>query len=74
MGTDNIFGNPSFRNFANGDYHLRSSSPCLGKGPVQSWMASAVDLDGNPRINRNHPPDLGCYEVGDVGSTMIIMR
>ncbi len=74
MGTGNIVGNPFFRNFADGDYHLRRSSPCLGQGPVQSWMASAVDLDGNPRINRNHPPDLGCYELGDAGSTMIILR
>ncbi len=61
---ENIVDNPRFTDFAGGDYTLRHSSPCIDRGSVLSWMASATDLAGNPRVYpvRGGLPDLGCYE------------
>ena len=63
-GTGNFVDDPRFTDFANGDYTLRHSSPCIDKGPTLAWMANSMDLAGNPRVYplRNGLPDLGCYE------------
>ncbi len=46
-----------------GDYHVRPNSPCLNTGLSQSWMAGALDLDGNPRIDKfSGNVDMGAYE------------
>src|SRR5438132_14186662 len=45
----------------NGNYHLASSSPCIGAGIVQPWMTGAQDLDGNPRVT-GASVDMGAYE------------
>jgi len=44
------------------DYHLQTGSPCIDAGFNAGWMAGAVDLDGNPRIE-NAIVDMGCYET-----------
>ena len=46
--------------FADGDFHLAASSPCIDAGYVES-VESDVDLDGNARI-QGHEVDIGCYE------------
>jgi len=47
--------------FLAGDYHLPADSLCIDAGTNQPWMATAKDLDGNPRII-DGSVDLGCYE------------
>ena len=49
------------RDPTNGDFHLKSTSPCIDAGVVQSWMAGAEDLDGKPRTV-NGTVDMGAYE------------
>ena len=44
-----ITNDPAFVNPSAGDYHLQSNSPCINSGNNPS-VASATDLDGNPRI------------------------
>ncbi len=74
IGTGNIVGEPGFRNFAEGNYRLRRGSPCTDAGPALPWMATARDLDGEPRLYHGHAPDLGCYECAIPASTLLIMR
>ncbi|MDO9542916.1 MAG: hypothetical protein Q7J98_11435, partial [Kiritimatiellia bacterium] len=59
--TNNTTDNPQFRDSAAGDYHLKSSSPCVNTGTNQAWMTDGVDLDGKPRI-RYGTVDMGVYE------------
>ena len=56
-----ITNNPEFRDAASGDYHLESFSPCIDAGTNLSWMWTATDLDGNPRIT-DGIVDMGAYE------------
>jgi len=58
--TDCITNPPLFVDAANGDYHLRSGSPCIDSG-ANSWVTTTTDMDGNPRII-NHIVDMGAYE------------
>ncbi len=45
------------------DFHLSVNSPCVNAGNNAPWMADAVDLDGNARIDRfSQRVDMGCYE------------
>jgi len=63
----NITNAPLFVDFAGGDYHLQSNSPCINWGN-NAYVAGAVDLDGNPRVVEGYV-DMGCYEcqslIGD---------
>lgn len=59
-GTRNYSSDPCFLD----TWHLSTSevtSPIFGKGLKFGWMASAFDLDGNPRL-RNGKVTPGCYE------------
>lgn len=52
-------------NYVAGNYTLSYSSPCRNKGLNDvSWMPTALDLDGNPRLDRTSGlVDMGCYEL-----------
>jgi len=56
----NITNDPRFLNPSTGDFHLQTNSPCINAGN-NSAVASATDLDGNPRIVGG-TVDLGAYE------------
>ena len=60
-GTGNFTNNPEFIAAAQGDYRLESFSPCIDTGTNMSWMWTATDLDGNPRIIGGIV-DMGAYE------------
>ncbi len=47
--------------FTDGSFRLAAGSPCVDAGAEEDWMASAVDLDGHPRIVGGRV-DLGAYE------------
>lgn len=52
---------PVFANLPAGDYRLQATSPCIDAGTNLDWMASATDLDGNPRVIHG-TVDMGSYE------------
>ncbi|MCK5852596.1 hypothetical protein KAH27_06155 [bacterium] len=60
-GNGNITNNPQFVNLSGNNYRLQSTSPCIDAGTNMSWMWSAKDLDGNPRII-DGIVDMGAYE------------
>ena len=57
-GTGNISTAPGF--VSGNNYHLSAGSPCIDTGKTEAWMATAKDLDGNPRAPC--AVDMGCYE------------
>ena len=67
-GTSNITNNPAFvlwgsgygTNHIPGDYRLTKLSLCRDTGTNLSWMTTAYDLDGRPRLNGI--VDQGAYE------------
>ena len=65
LGAGNLTSDPGFVDVAGGNYRLGRNSPCLNAGTNQpDWMAGALDLDGNPRIdNLYRTVDMGCYET-----------
>ena len=76
----NTSADPQFANagsgygpgFTNGDYHLKSSSPCINTGTNLAWVATGVDLDGAAR--QWHTVDMGCYEAPPPKGTMYFVR
>lgn len=60
-GTGNISSLPKFVYEYGKDFRLLSNSPCVNAGSNLPWMATATDLDGNPRI-QGGIVDMGCYE------------
>ncbi|MCV6638486.1 PA14 domain-containing protein [Candidatus Albibeggiatoa sp. nov. NOAA] len=62
QGEGNISLDPKFVDPSNGDYHLRSDSPCIDLADMSydAWE----DLDSKPRVFplENGQADLGCYE------------
>lgn len=61
VGTNMVPGEPRLQDPDRGDYRLRADSPCLDMGLDESWLAGALDLDGQPRVV-NAFADLGAYE------------
>ncbi len=60
-GTGNTGKDPEYMNAPGGDFRLRPGSPVLDAGLELGWMASAVDVAGNPRLG-NGKPDMGALE------------
>lgn len=56
---------PLFVDLANGDFHLRASSPAIGKGTLVG--APCMDFDGLARLTDGEV-DIGAYEFGAVFS------
>ena len=46
------------------DYHLATSSPCIGSGDPQSFGVGELDMDGEPRVMGGRV-DIGADEVTD---------
>jgi hypothetical protein len=67
LGTGNITNAPLFANQGAGDFHLQPTSPCINAGN-NSYVTTAMDLDGNPRVVGG-TVDIGAYEFqSDTGS------
>lgn len=74
---NNIVGtDPKFRDFENGNYHLRGGSPAKESGLVLDWHTGATDLDGLPRFNNDGETiAMGCYRFTPFGGgTTISIR
>ncbi len=56
-----INADPMFTDAANGNLAPKRRSPCRNAGIVESWMTSANDIVGNPRVY-DRLVDIGCYE------------
>ena len=69
-GAGNIrYQDPLFKNPARWNYRLRGKSVCVGAGDMS--VASATDLDGNPRVFGGKI-DLGCYECQSGGMLLLV--
>lgn len=68
-GGNDIYQNPGFVDYPNGDYHLTQGSPCVDSGDDSVVLSNWVDMDGQPRI-AGAQVDRGADEVhpieGDV--------
>jgi len=69
-GVGNIASAPGFMSDG---YRLDTGSPCIDTGTNQAWMATATDLDGNPRI-ANGTVDMGVYERSVSAPQLTIIR
>jgi hypothetical protein len=66
-GEDNITTDPAFVDSGGEDYRLAQDSPCVDSGYNETWMADALDLNGNPRLwqgKSSSTVDRGAYEYG----------
>lgn len=60
---------PLYAGAATSNYRLVVSSPCLNTGSNETWMTDALDLDGQPRLDRlSGWVDMGAYEFAPQGS------
>jgi hypothetical protein len=64
--------------FADNDYRLSASSPCIDAGENEDWMWTATDLDGNPRVfygGLSLTVDMGAYEYASwpFGISQVLM-
>jgi len=64
IGSNCITNDPRFADAAGYDYALQDTSPCIGAGINQAWMAGATDQMGKrPRIIGS-TVDIGAHEAG----------
>ncbi|MDD5677406.1 MAG: choice-of-anchor Q domain-containing protein [Kiritimatiellae bacterium] len=72
-GGNNLNADPLFADPGNTNYHLTTRSPCINAGIYSNWMANAVDLDGQPRINQRYggTVDMGAYEFLPRGAIFV---
>jgi hypothetical protein len=71
-GVGTISADPLFRGAAGGNFKIAGNSPCINVGTNQTWMTTAVDLEGNPRIS-DRVVDIGAYEL-TVWGTILMLR
>ena len=57
----NTTDNGDFVSTGNGDYRLKSTSPCIDAGTALGWHAGAKDLGGRDRVVGG-AADIGCFE------------
>ncbi len=69
VGTNVIYDDPQFMDYAGGDFHLAETSPCIDTGDesLVSFTLPEFDLDGNNRIvdgdnNGTATIDMGVFE------------
>ena len=64
---DNIQKDPQFVDPLNGDFHLKSKSPCIDRGNNSAPGLPDTDFEGNPRIVGS-APDIGAdeYYIGSL--------
>ncbi|MBI3851071.1 MAG: hypothetical protein HY298_12460 [Verrucomicrobia bacterium] len=67
-GFGNITNAPLFVDYANGNLHLQSNSPCINAG-LNAYAPGSTDLDGLPRIVSG-TVDIGAYEFQGPGSVI----
>ena len=67
-GVGNITNDPALVAYLNGNLRLSSNSPCINSGN-NTKVATATDLDGNPRI-AGGTVDIGAYEFQNPASTI----
>ena len=67
----NISADPMFTDPANGDFSLKSGSPCINKGSTDSLPETfALDAAGNPRFNGGSI-DMGAFEYLFIGAPVL---
>jgi hypothetical protein len=67
-GVGNITNEPVFADYASGNLHLQSNSPCINAGN-NAYVTTTTDLDSRPRIVRG-TVDIGAYEFQGSGSVI----
>jgi hypothetical protein len=67
-GTGSITNAPLFVDLDNGNFRLRTNSPCINAGN-NAALIDGPDLDGNPRV-KGGTVDMGAYEFQTPASTI----
>ena len=73
VSTNTFYANPEFKDFAAGDFRLKTGSPCIGKGAAFEGVGTALDLARQPRLF-GRAVDLGCYEVQSGSATLLWVK
>lgn len=60
----NIHSNPQFQDSANGDFHLKRTSPCIDAGTNSAPRLPEDDFDGDPRIIDGNNDDTATVDMG----------
>ena len=67
-GSGNIAADPKFLSPDFDNYGLAGSSPCVDAGLNEGWMAGAMDLEGQPRVQDGNADGTNTVDIGAVES------